>query len=41
MARKMLSATVSNRLTIRGQECRVTASIGISLFPSDAEDEES
>jgi EAL domain-containing protein (putative c-di-GMP-specific phosphodiesterase class I) len=28
-------------VTIQDQECRVTASIGISLFPSDAKDEES
>jgi diguanylate cyclase (GGDEF)-like protein len=40
VARKILS-TVVNPLTIHGQECRVTASIGISLFPSDAQDEES
>ncbi len=26
-------------LTLNGQECRVTASIGASLFPSDADDE--
>ena len=35
VARKILS-TVVKPLTIHGQECRVTASIGISLFPSDA-----
>ena len=40
VARKILS-TVVKPLTIHGQECRVTASIGISLFPSDAQDEES
>jgi len=40
VARKILS-TVVKPLTIHGQECRVTASIGISLFPSDALDEES
>jgi diguanylate cyclase (GGDEF)-like protein len=39
VARKILSAVVKP-LTIHAQECRVTASIGISLFPSDAEDEE-
>ena len=39
VARKILS-TVVKPLTIHGQECRVTASIGISLFPSDAQDEE-
>jgi diguanylate cyclase (GGDEF)-like protein len=40
VARKILS-TVVKPLTIHGQECRVTASIGISVFPSDAQDEES
>jgi len=40
VARKILTAVVKP-LTIHGQECRVTASIGISLFPSDAQDEES
>ena len=40
VARKMLTAVVKP-LIIHGQECRVTASIGISLFPSDAQDEES
>jgi len=40
MARKILAAIVKP-LTLHGQECRVTASIGISLFPSDAQDEES
>jgi diguanylate cyclase (GGDEF)-like protein len=40
VARKILS-TVVKPLTIHGQECRVTVSIGISLFPSDAQDEES
>ena len=39
VARKMLTAVVKP-LIIHGQECRVTASIGISLFPSDAQDEE-
>ena len=39
VARKILAAVVKP-LTVHGQECRVTASIGISLFPSDAEDEE-
>ena len=38
-ARKILSAVVKP-VTIHGQECRVTASIGISQFPSDAQDEE-
>ncbi len=40
VARKILAAVVKP-LTIHGHECRVTASIGISLFPSDAQDEES
>ncbi len=39
VARKILS-NVFKPLMIHGQECRVTASIGISLFPSDAGDEE-
>jgi len=37
-ARKILS-TVLQPVTIRERECRVTASIGICLFPADAEDE--
>ena len=40
VARKILSIVVKP-LKIHGQECRVTASIGISRFPSDAQDEES
>jgi len=40
VARKILAAVIKP-LTIHDQECRVTASIGISLFPSDAQDEES
>jgi diguanylate cyclase (GGDEF)-like protein/PAS domain S-box-containing protein len=40
VARKILAAVIKP-LTILNQECRVTASIGISLFPSDAKDEES
>ena len=36
---KILAAVVKP-MTVHGQECRVTASIGISLFPSDAQDEE-
>ena len=39
VARKIFSIVVKP-LTIHGQECRVTASIGISLFPSDAQDGE-
>jgi diguanylate cyclase (GGDEF)-like protein len=38
VARKILAAVVKPA-TINGQECRVTASIGASLFPSDAKDE--
>jgi diguanylate cyclase (GGDEF)-like protein len=38
VARKLLAAVVKPA-TINGQECRVTASIGASLFPSDAKDE--
>ncbi|HEY3700076.1 MAG TPA: EAL domain-containing protein [Spongiibacteraceae bacterium] len=38
IARKILSATMKP-LQILGQECRVTASIGISLYPTDAQDE--
>jgi diguanylate cyclase (GGDEF)-like protein/PAS domain S-box-containing protein len=38
VARKILS-TVIKPMVISGQECRVTASIGISMFPADAEDE--
>jgi diguanylate cyclase (GGDEF)-like protein/PAS domain S-box-containing protein len=40
VARKILSA-VAMPLLIAGQECRVTASIGISLYPLDADDEQS
>jgi diguanylate cyclase (GGDEF)-like protein/PAS domain S-box-containing protein len=38
VARKLLSALV-RPVTIQGQECRVTASIGICMFPSEAQDE--
>jgi len=38
VARKLLAAVVKP-VTINGQECRLTASIGASLFPSDARDE--
>ena len=38
VARRILAAVV-RPLTLTGQECRVTASIGASLFPSDANDE--
>jgi diguanylate cyclase (GGDEF)-like protein/PAS domain S-box-containing protein len=40
VARKILSA-VLKPVRILGQECRVTASIGISLYPIDAQDEPS
>jgi diguanylate cyclase (GGDEF)-like protein len=40
VARKVLAA-ILKPLIIHGQECRVTASIDISRFPSDAKDEES
>jgi diguanylate cyclase (GGDEF)-like protein/PAS domain S-box-containing protein len=39
-ARKILSA-LSKPVTLLGQECRVTASIGICTFPDDAQDEQS
>jgi diguanylate cyclase (GGDEF)-like protein/PAS domain S-box-containing protein len=39
-ARKILSAAIKP-LQIFGHECRVTASIGISLYPADAQDEQS
>ncbi len=40
VARKVLAAVVEP-LTVHGHECRITASIGISMFPADALDEES
>jgi EAL domain-containing protein (putative c-di-GMP-specific phosphodiesterase class I) len=40
VARKLLSAAMVP-VPIAGQECRVTASIGISMFPDDASDEPS
>lgn len=40
IANKLL-ATLSQPLTLEGQECRTTASIGISIFPDDAQDEHS
>jgi diguanylate cyclase (GGDEF)-like protein/PAS domain S-box-containing protein len=39
VARKILSALIKP-MFIGGQECRVTASIGICLYPSDAADEQ-
>jgi EAL domain-containing protein (putative c-di-GMP-specific phosphodiesterase class I) len=38
VARKILSALVEP-MTMQGQECRVTASIGICMYPADAQDE--
>ena len=40
VARKLLSAVI-RPIEINGQECRVTASIGISMYPDDAQDEAS
>ncbi len=40
VAQKILAAVVKP-LTIHDHECRITASIGISMFPADALDEES
>jgi diguanylate cyclase (GGDEF)-like protein len=40
VARKLLSAAIKPVL-IMGQECRVTASIGICTYPADAQDEQS
>jgi diguanylate cyclase (GGDEF)-like protein len=40
VARKILENTV-NPIVIKGEECRVTASIGISIYPGDGEEEES
>ncbi|HOG11366.1 MAG: PAS domain S-box protein [Smithellaceae bacterium] len=39
VARRILSAALQP-MTIMGEECRVTASIGVSLFPKDGEDEQ-
>ncbi|QEI12462.1 putative bifunctional diguanylate cyclase/phosphodiesterase [Cellvibrio japonicus] len=39
VAQKILSAAIQP-LDVHGQECRVTASIGICLYPEDAEDEQ-
>jgi diguanylate cyclase (GGDEF)-like protein/PAS domain S-box-containing protein len=38
VARKILSALIKP-MTLMGQECRVTGSIGICMFPADADDE--
>ena len=40
VARKLLSAVIKP-MFMQGQECRVTASIGICMYPGDAEDEQS
>jgi diguanylate cyclase (GGDEF)-like protein len=40
VARKILSALIKP-IVIREQECRVTASIGICMYPTDARDEQS
>jgi len=40
VARKIL-ASIINPITLVGQECRITASIGICMYPKDAEDEQS
>jgi len=40
VARKILAAVVKP-VTVHGHECRITASIGISMFPADALNEES
>lgn len=39
VAQKLLTATVTP-VTILGQECRVTASLGICFYPDDAQDEQ-
>ncbi|KAF0154257.1 MAG: PAS/PAC sensor-containing diguanylate cyclase/phosphodiesterase [Syntrophaceae bacterium] len=39
VAQKILSAAI-RPMTILGEECRVTASIGISIYPKDGEDEQ-
>ena len=40
VAHKILTSVIKP-LTIMEQECRITASIGISIYPKDAEDEQS
>lgn len=40
VARKILAATMKP-ITLLGQECRVTASVGIAMYPADADDEQS
>jgi diguanylate cyclase (GGDEF)-like protein len=40
VARKLLS-TAMKPINVSGQECRITASIGICMYPEDGEDEQS
>ncbi|MCX5850137.1 MAG: EAL domain-containing protein [Deltaproteobacteria bacterium] len=40
LAHKILTTTIKP-MVLRGEECRVTASIGISIYPRDGEDEQS
>ena len=40
VAHKILTSIIKP-ITLMGQECRITASIGISMYPKDAEDEQS
>jgi diguanylate cyclase (GGDEF)-like protein len=40
VARKVL-ASIIKPITLMGQECRITASMGICMYPKDAEDEQS
>ena len=40
VAHKILTSIIKP-MTLMGQECRITASIGICMFPKDAEDEQS
>ena len=39
VAHKILTATIKP-IVLMGEECRVTASIGISIYPRDGEDEQ-
>jgi diguanylate cyclase (GGDEF)-like protein len=40
VARKILSAVIKP-MVISGQECRVSASVGICMYPADAQTEQS
>ena len=40
VARKILTSIIKP-ITLMGQECRITASMGICMYPKDAEDEQS